>query len=472
MNQRRLGRTSVAICALGGMVGGMAGGVACTGAGDSSPIEAVAHQRAALGSARQPIALHVLQGEAVPIHGIEMSRHQARLFMTQPLATPTTPAGVWVASGLTGADLGGLAPPAGGFNTPLSVRIIDQDEPGFSGHLVVLDDQGSPAQIGLINPVLYFYSFSGAGESFHSTLENSVVLPGAAQGGPIYPLSMLVLGNLLALSDPAGAIWTIGLDGTGLAPAYVNPNLGFGLTAPLTTIGEVGDGTGDALGTIQSVTELLPPPPTPPGEPPPPPGFGLGPGLDGIALSDTSVDPQATDEVCVSVPIGATNPDLSLPYQGVHCLERTVLLSAGDPTAKPLTRSFVGVESLALVAGLDISGRWLYAERASVRADGKECVVQMDLSAANPLATLSDVSCTDYTGTVGSNVDDSSMNRFDPVRQSWAYEIRAQRLSPGIDVIGISIGQEYNNPDVNIGLGGVPKFYGPRVFPAAFVALH
>lgn len=444
--------------------------LSCTSGSPSTETEAVASKAAALGSSQPLIALAVQQGKAHAIHGVENTRYNTRVFMLQPESAPSSPAGVYVASGLTGEDFGSLPAPPGGFKVPLSARVLSQDASGYAGRLVVLDNQGTPAEAGTLTPKLFFYNFSGGLHSFSATYDSEVTLPSAAMGGFVYPGSLVLLGGgKLGITDNVGAIWTIGTDGTGLAPAYVNLNFSFGAVAPFSTIGVVGDASGSSLGTVMAVTMQLP---APPGAPLPP-GVGLGPGIHSIGYSDSAVG--GTDDVCFSVTTGGNGLDpsdpmnpLGLPYQGVHCIAKSVLLAAGPPVGKPLTRSFHGVEALKLVDAVDVHGRWLFAARAATRADGKQCVVRMDLTASDPLATLEDVTCTPYAGTEGLAYDGSSLHQLSVVRQSWANEIRVSELVPGLLQIAVSIGQEYNNPAVNAALSGVPKYYGPRVFAAAF----
>src|SRR5262249_6673291 len=83
------------------------------------------------------------------------------IFVAQPLAGKVT-----VLNRFTGAEVGEIPPPPGGFKLPFTLRAPE------SGKLVILDSGGFPSPTTPAIPVVYDYSYTGSllNQSFHAQM--------------------------------------------------------------------------------------------------------------------------------------------------------------------------------------------------------------------------------------------------------------------------------------------------------------
>jgi hypothetical protein len=182
--------------------------------------------------------------------------------------------------------------------------------------------------------------------------------------------------------------------------------------------------------------------PAPPGSPP---GLGLAPGSHSVTYA------AITDEVCWSV----TTPG------GIYCTPRAQLVAGGDPTTKTV-RNLVppGPDSIGTYTdGCDYdrfhpTTPWLYWQPAPSNAtnNGENSLYRIHL----------------VTGAV--EVVARSNSVYD-----WTNEISVvptPAFLAGFTQVLSSVGQEYNNPDVNVLLNGVSSYVAPAPMPIAIVDNH
>ena len=370
------------------------------------------------------------------------------LFALQPSPTTTRPTGVHVAHRITGELLGDVTPPPGGFAVPLTIKIESFSRAGLTGtqgQFVLLDARMPPAFIGspyAVNARLYRYSYrytwySGLTTTLLEThdlpLASGLPDPNAPPVPPtglLYPGSIALLpGGRLAVTDNIGrSVWVsdVSLDNWSLA--LVDPRFGGDPRGAVEGVGR------NQAGVIAPYTLLTP---APPGFPP---GLGLFPGVHSITYA------ARTEEVCFAV----TWPG------GIYCIDASVLLDAGTP---PFLKSAAVREVVPTTAGLgDLSdsvdydrfhpdSAWLYWQRAPADVAGGGC---------NALRRVNL-----ETGAIELLACDNTI-------YSWANEISAlPPLASNGNVTWIlsSVGQEYNNPDVNVLLGGVSQYFAPSPLP-------
>jgi hypothetical protein len=373
------------------------------------------------------------------------------LFALQPSPSPLTPPGVHVAHRLSGDNLGDVTPPPGGFLVPLTVKIESFSRAGLAGtqgRFLIMDARMPPAFIGspfATNARLYRYSYRYTRrDGLRTTLLETHTLPLASglpdpsaptlPDGILYPGSIALLpGGRVAITDNiAGSIWVSDVSLNNWSLAIIDPRFAGAPRGPVEGVGRNEDGV------IAPYTLLTP---APPGFPP---GLGLFPGIHSIAYA------AVTEEVCFPV----TFPG------GIYCIDESVLSDAATPPFLKSAAVRVVVPPTPglgdLTDGLDYdrfhpTSPWLYWQRApaDVAGGGYNTLRRVHL----------------LTGAIEVVASDNEL-------YSWANEISVlpPLLSDGRWTwILSSVGQEYNNPDVNVLLGGVSSYFAPSPMPAVAI---
>lgn len=401
------------------------------------------------------IAAQFPQGFA--IHGVAGDR--ALLFAVQPADAPNRSRGVHLARRLDGALLGDVPPPAEGFGTPLTVK-IQNFQGGMlqtSGTFLLMDNRVPPGLAGTQATRIYKYAYSydlphGFSAKLLEThvLPLNTVAPGAGlPNGLVYAGSIALLPQgRVAISDNAtGAIWYSDSNLENWQMSVFDTRFMGQFLGPITGMGK------DQSGNISSYTLLTP---APPGAPP---GVGLYPGSHSITYA------AVTDEICWAV----TTPG------GLYCIKRSDLVNSPippfaktanamqtsadlSPGAFGLVRQVVPVtHGLGdLTDGVDYDrfapqSPWLYWQRAPADV-GENTLRRVHLQ-------------TGVIQVVAANNDIFA----------WANEITALPPifpnSPFTSILS-SVGQEYNNPDVNSLLGGQSRYFAPSPMPISVVLNH
>jgi hypothetical protein len=369
------------------------------------------------------------------------------LFAVQPSASPTRSASVHVARRNGGHILADVTPPPEGFGTPLSIKIESFRRAGLTGtqgRFLLLDNRVPPALMGTAAPRIYRYSYrytplTGLSTTLLEThilpLNSGPPDPSMLPDGLVYPGSIALLPNdRVAVSDNAtGAIWVsadASLDTWFIA--LIDPRFPGQPRGPVEGVGR------DETGVIAPYTLLTP---APPGFPP---GLGLFPGAHSITYA------ARTEEVCFAV----TWPG------GLYCIDENVLV---DTSTSPFLKSDAVRVVVAPTSGLgDLTdgvdydrfhpdSEWLYWQRAPADVAG------------GGYNTLRRVSL--LTGEIEVVASDNTL-------YSWANEISVlpPLASDGrLTWVLSSVGQEYNNPDVNILLGGESSYFAPSPMPVVAI---
>lgn len=396
-------------------------------------------------------ALHGSEGPIVAakfddgfaIHGV--GSDGILLFAVQPSASPTRPPGVRVALPLVG-EIGEVAPPPEGWGVPLTIKLESFAVVGneLRGQFLLLDNRVPPALAGSAASRIYRFSYRySVARGFRSTLLethqlplNTVFPPGSAPPDGLFyagSLALLPAGRVAVTDNITGGVWVSTdatldswmlalIDGT---PGPANRFAG-GFSGPVSGVGRA---PGGGLKTYSLLT------PAPPGSPP---GLGLYPGAHSITYA------ALTDEVCFAVTVPG----------GLYCIARAALVQPGNPTTKPV-RVLVagGPDSIGTyVDGCDADrfhpdSPWVYFQPAVSTAvhGGKNTLYRVHL--------VSGVT----------EIVAQSNQLFD-----WANEISVVPLGgPNSRVTAVlsSVGQEHNNPDVNVLLGGVSSYVAPSPMP-------
>jgi hypothetical protein len=396
-----------------------------------------------------PLVVAQLEGGAA-IHGV--AGDQVVLFALVPSASPDRAPGVYARRRLDGANAGALTPPSGGWGVPLSMKIRTFRRSGLSsteGEALILDNRVPPALAGTQPARLYRYSYRYTpGSGLVSTLISDDVLPlntvapGAGlPNGLIYPGSIALLPDqqVVVTDNISGALWVS--EGPGhWRMAAIDPRWAAAPAGPVQGVGLA------QSGRIEPYTLLVP---APPGFPP---GLGLYPGSHSIAYA------SLTDEVVWAVTVPG----------GIYSMPRSVLLDTSLPpfakSGDPTTGGFGPTRQLVpptaglgdLTDGVDYDrfrpgSEWVYWQRAPADAAG------------GGFNTLRRVSLID--GRIQVVARDNSV-------YAWANEISVLPplipRSPFTTILS-SVGQEYNNPDVNALLFGVPRYFAPSRLPLVVV---
>jgi sugar lactone lactonase YvrE len=414
--------------------------------GRQAPVSPLLGQGASNPSAGQPpVVLGPSAAVTFPsgfgIHGV--GGDEVLLFGVQPSPGAQEPTGVHVASRLSGQVLAEVTPPPSGWQTPLAIKITDFQRQGqrTQGTFLLLDAGVPPEQAGTRPAVVYRYDYSfSPQEGYRDHRLETHVLPLAGPPGPglptgiVFPESLGLLpgGNVAVTDTLGGAIWVAGPSLEDWHLALIDPRLAPGFGAP-----EI-DGIGRAPGGgTQSYRLLLP---TPPGAPGP-----AAPGVHSIAYA------AVTDEVYFN---RTATPG------GIYGIPRSVLLDTTTPpfakgdAMRVLVPPAAGLSDLT--DGLDYdrfhpTTPWLYWQRAPSDAIG------------GGFNTLRRVNL--FTGEV--QVVAQSNTLFD-----FTNEISAL---PGLGdspftSIASAMGQEENNPDINVLLGGVSTYVAPTLITVTGVS--
>ncbi|MCK9361494.1 hypothetical protein M0Q28_04700 [Patescibacteria group bacterium] len=442
---------------------------ALSGCSNSAPSEAaaaeelvVSHDHIAVG----PITLAEFS-DGFAIHGV--GGDTAVLFAVQPTDSPERARGIHAARRVGGHVLADVTPPPEGWGTPLSIKIewFRRTLPlgSSEGQFLVLDNRVPPLLMGTVAARLYRYSYrfqtnSGLTTTLREThvlpLNTQALAPGNLPDGLAYPGSIALLpGGRVAVTDNAwGSVWVSDASLDSWSFALIDPRFAGAVGGTIEGVGL------DADGNVSPYTLVTPAPPFL-GLPP---GLGLYPGAHSIAYAAYS------DEVCFAVTLGM-NPVLMTPSSGLYCIERAALLDTNLPPFAKSGDFMAGTWGLVrpvvpptpglgdLTDGVDYDrftpdSPWLYWQRAPADVAGGGCNrlrrVHLDTLAVQELA------CDNETF-------------------AWANEISAlPPIIPGLGVTTIlsSVGQEYNNPDVNALLNGVPRYFAPSPLPVTLVVSY
>src|SRR5262245_49602082 len=158
---------------------------------------------------------------AVPFAGINNLTHgvagdEKFVFVAQPLAGKVT-----ALNRFTGAEVGEIPPPPGGFKLPFTLRVPE------SGKLVILDSGGFPSPTTPAIPVVYDYSYTGSllSQSFHAQMTRAASFAGL----PLFfteDVEVLPDSRYVVSESVLGGLWMIHPDGSiapGITPASFAP---------------------------------------------------------------------------------------------------------------------------------------------------------------------------------------------------------------------------------------------------------
>ncbi len=444
----------------------------------------------------------VINNPARAIHGT--AGDPVLRFSISPSPTPIAGGGeyrgVSVHLQVGGSAVGELPAPAGEqFATPLAIKLYNVQRHGLlstSGRFVLLDTRTQPVEFGTTgvwrSAKLFYYAYSFSPlAGFQATHLETVVLPAAAvaaPGGPVpwVPGSGIVFAGSIALLDRDA---TENVFTTQRPDVVVTDNFAGGLfytqgsslvlgVLDSRMAGGVRAGVISGFGPDGAYDVITPPPPGAP------PSFfgtiGIYPGAHSTAhvvLRDESS--VRRDDICWAVSWannadGSPNPS----GMGIHCLATADLVNpalppfvkTGDPAfgsaSVPSYRLLVpGSAGLAdLTDALDndrwsnAGARWLYWMRAPADAVNQGCANRSALRRVNV-----------ETGAV-------QLVKCDAEFFAWTNEVSSTPSFfgfSGISKILPSVGQEYNNPNLNFLISlGTPRSYFvsrmPTVYAPAF----
>lgn len=365
----------------------------------------------------------------------------ALLFAVQPSDAPGRSRGVHVARRIGGANLPDVAAPFGGWVTPLTIVMEDFTRlpiGGSEGTFLLLDAGVTPATVGTAPARLYRYSYRyRPSTGLTTTLLETHLLPlnmqppGNFPDGMVFPGGPTILpGGRVAVPDTfVGSIWVstdASLDSWFMA--LIDPRLGPAPGLPVEGVGL------DDSGGVTAYTYAAPP------FPGLPPGFGLYPGVHAVAYANV------TDEVCFPV---TASPG------GLYCIGEGVLSDALTPpflksdAIRILVPPTPGLSDLTNGVAYDVfapESPWFYWQRAPADVVGGGC---------NALRRIHL-----ETGEI-------QMVACDNEIFSWANEIAT--LPPLLSVslvthVVSSVGQQYNNPEVNFAITS-PSYFSPSRIP-------
>lgn len=445
----------------------------------------------------------VIDGPARAIHGT--AGDPVLRFSISPSPTPIAGGGeyrgVAVHLQVGGIAVGQLpAPPGEPFATPLAIKLYNVQRHGLlstSGRFVLLDTRTQPVEFGTLGvwraAHLYYYAYSfNPVTGFQATHLETVVLPAAAiapAGSPVpwVPGSGIVFAGSIALLDRAA----VENDPISTRPdVVVTDNFSGGVfytqggslqlgLLDSRMAGGVRAGVISGFGPDGAYNVITPPPPGAP------PSFygtvGIYPGPHSTAHVVLRNEGGAVrrDEVCFTVSWsnnadGSPNPSA----MGIHCIGTSELTNAsipvfaktGDPAfggvSVPSYRLLVpGTTGLAdLTDALD-NDRWT--------ADGARWLYWMRAP-----ADAVNVGCANRSALRRVNVDTGAIQlvKCDADFFSWTNEVASSPSFTGfsgLSKILPSVGQEYNNPNLNFLIAlGTPRAYFaarmPTVYASAF----
>ena len=379
--------------------------------------------------------------EGVGVHGV--GGDTRLLFNVQPAHAGGHEPQVIVASRETGDKIGSVAPPPDGWKTPLSIYIehFEADGDGVKGTFLLSDAGGSPALAGLLTTRLYRYDYayhpsSGLETTWRET--HALPKPSGPPDPAVPPTGIAYLGGFAEMPDGSvvatdtlfGTIWASGPDLEGWTLVMADADFAFGTSGPVKGIGRAPGG-----GTRSYDMQV----------PGPSADAGYYPGIHSITYA------ELTDEVCT---LRTASPG------GIWCIDRSTLL---DGTIAPPDKAAMKRVVVPPTPGLsDLTdgivfdryrpdSTWLYWQRSIADEVG---------GGSNTMRRVSLVS--------GAVEEVASSNEvFD-----FANNIAA--LPPigdgGNTTIFVSMGQEENNPDVNVLLEGEEAFVSPTLMTIVEVA--
>src|SRR5262245_36961226 len=385
--------------------------------------------------------------DGVAIHGVGGDR--VLLFTVRPAPAPTRTEGLYVTHRVTGHMLGAVTPPPTGWHTPASIIVLPASDAGSLEDTEVADDgtntgQGAttsgtfllqalgsvPAEAGTVPPSIHKYSYNySPNGGFSATWLETHTLPlffppepGAPPPGIFYSAGFARLpdGSVAVNDSVLGAIWVAGPSLEGWQLIMIDPDFASGHCDDI-------HGVGRAFGGGTRTYDMRTP-------------FNLCPGIHSMAYA------TVTDELCTlrSTPGGAiwcisrpTLLDLSIPPFAKGALKRTVV-----PNVPGVTDLGDGMD----YDRFNPDSQWLYWARSVADA------------ASGNVNTIYRVSLT--TGEVQIVVQSNEL-------LDWTSNIAVlpPRHAANYTTIIASVGQEENNPELNMLLVGVPAFVAPTPIP-------
>jgi hypothetical protein len=252
-----------------------------------------------------------------PFHG--SGGDQVLLFGVQPAEAPDSEPGIHVALRATGVPIGRVTPPPAGWRVPLSIELNDFSADGQStqGSFVVLDAGVEPAQAGTAPAYLHRYGYSySPSTGLVTTWRSSHQLPLSGPPGPGLPTGLLAPAGFVLLPEGAVAVTDTALATIWVAgPSFDDWRLAMidARFAPAFGVADlVGVGRAPGGGTRPYTVRL---PSVFPGGPP------VAPGIHSITCA------AKTDEVI---------PIVTAPPGGIYAIARSVLL---NDTIPPFAKS-------------------------------------------------------------------------------------------------------------------------------------
>lgn len=370
---------------------------------------------------------------AFPFHGC--GGDNVLLFGVQVGETPDSEAGIHVARRSNGIPIGRVTPPPVGWRVPLSLELHDfsHDGPQTQGSFVVLDAGAEPAEAGTAPAYIHRYSYSySPTEGLTTTWLSTHQLPLSGPPGPGLPTGLLLPagftrlpGGGIAVTDTAlASIWVAGPSFEDWRLAMIDPRFapGFGVT-DLSGVGRApGGGTRPYLMRLPSLT---------PGGPP------VAPGIHSITYA------AVTDEVITIV---------TAPPGGIYAIKRDALL---DQTVPPFAKGAALRAVVPAQVGLSdltdglIYDRfhpetfWVYWQRAVSDAAGGGANI---MRRAHLL-----------TGEVQEVARSNEL-------YDWTSNLSVLPVTGNepFTVILAAMGQEENNPEVNV-LLTAPQYVAPSL---------
>jgi len=364
------------------------------------------------------------------IHGVDGD--ERLLFVVAPSHTPDQEHGVLVSHRLTGRHLGMVAEPPGGFLEPTSIQIERYTTRGSrtEGVFIINDNGGPPALAGMVPTLVHRYRYAySRRDGFRSQWLETHRLPfgpppppGTLPTGIVYTAGFLRVpsGQTLVNDTALGAIWIDdgSLDHWRLA--VMDPDLFGGHCDDIAGVGRAPGG-----GTRHYKLQ------TP---------FNLCPGVHSM----THV--ALTDEVCVN---------RTTPPGGIFCWNRETLLDATipPPIMGTLKRALVppapGLSDLGDGVTYDRyhpDSRWLYFARspADAAVGFANTIWRVDVRTGAVQVVVRDNQLLDWTSNI------AALPPLFPTSRTTIFA---------------SVGQEENNPEVNVLLNGQPQFVVPVPLP-------
>jgi hypothetical protein len=377
--------------------------------------------------------------EAFPVHGI--GGDERLIFALQPTDVPGHDRGVWVSHRDSGAHLGAVTPPPGGWGAALAIKIVDYRNIGGSGSegSFLLLDGFAPKDAGTRPGIVYAYDYRyTAHEGLSTTLTGVHPLPMFTgfdgQGmptGPIYPISLVQVpdGRVVVIDFILGSIWVSGGTLDDWTLAMIDPRFEVGaLASPIVGVGRApGGGTRPYTFATVALPPFFP--------------FPILPGIHGVAYCNP------TDEIAV---LRTATPGGIYGIPAGVLLDDSVSPAAKSASVREIAAPQPGVTDLSV--GLDYDRfhpqtPWLYWQRSVANAaEGYNTVYRVNI----------------LDGAIEKLTE--SVKYYD-----WTNEISVlpSHMGPFFTVLTNANMQEENVPESNALLNGVGTLVGPTVIPVA-----